>query len=99
MSTLDILRIIFGGLFILFVPGLSWSYVFFARKNIDWMERAALALGLSIALVPMVIFWLYFVFHLKITLVSTCITVCGLTLAAVVVILVKRKFVRLEAKT
>ncbi len=98
MSALDLLRIVFGGLFILFVPGLSWSYVFFARKNIDWMERAALAFGLSIALVPIVVFWLYFIFHLKITLLSTCLTVSGLTVLAVVVVLVRRKFLQAEEK-
>ena len=34
MSLVEISRIFFGSVFVLFIPGLAWSYVFFARKRI-----------------------------------------------------------------
>jgi uncharacterized membrane protein len=90
MTILDGLRLFFGGLFVLFLPGLAWSYVFFARKNIDWIERLALSFGLSIALVPLSVFWLNWLFHMKITLLNTSLTVCGLVIIAGVYILARR---------
>jgi uncharacterized membrane protein len=90
MDVLEGLRIFFGSVFILFVPGFAWSYVFFARKNIDWIERIALSFGLSIALVPLTVFWLNWLFHVKITLLNTSLVVCGLTAIPVLYILITR---------
>ena len=90
MNILEILRMLLGSLFILFVPGLAWSYVFFTRKNIDWIGRVALSFGLSIALVPISLFWLNWLFHMKITLLSVSATVGGLTVSAMIYTLVKR---------
>ena len=90
MAILDGLRLFFGGLFVLFVPGFAWSYVFFTKKNIDWIERVALSFGLSIALVPLCVFWLNFLLHVKITLLNTSLIVCGLTAIPVVYIIIRR---------
>ncbi len=90
MTAVEVLRLIFGGLFVLFIPGLAWSYVFFLRKNIDWIERIALSFGLSIALVPLSVFWLNWLFDMKITLLSTLLTVCGLVVIAAVLILARK---------
>jgi len=90
MDVLEVLRLFFGGIFILFVPGFAWSYVFFARKNIDWIERVALSFGLSIALVPLTVFWFNWLFQLKITLLNTCLVVCGLIAIPVLYILITR---------
>ena len=90
MTAGEIVRLIFGSIFIVFIPGLVWSYVFFLRKNIDWIERLALAFGLSIALVPLSIFWLNWLFDMKITLLNTSLTVCGLVVIAAVLILARK---------
>jgi uncharacterized membrane protein len=90
MDVLEVLRLFFGGIFILFVPGFAWSYVFFARKNIDWIERVALSFGLSIALVPLTVFWFNFLFQVKVTLLNTCLVVCGLIAVPVLYILITR---------
>ncbi|MDP2729991.1 MAG: DUF1616 domain-containing protein [Dehalococcoidales bacterium] len=90
MSVLEVLRMFFGGLFVLFLPGFAWSYVFFAKKNIDWIERAALSFGISIALVPLAVFWLNWLFHTKITLLNTSLTVFGLILIAGVCIFIRK---------
>jgi uncharacterized membrane protein len=90
MSVLDGIVLFLGGIFVLFVPGFAWSYVFFARKSIDWIERLALTCGLSIVLVPLSVFWLNRLFHMKITLLSTTLTVSGLTILAGTCIIARR---------
>jgi uncharacterized membrane protein len=42
---LNVLRIIFGSIFILFLPGYAWSFVFFKKGEIDLIERIALSFG------------------------------------------------------
>ena len=90
MNILEGLRLFFGSVFVLFVPGFAWSYVFFARKNIDWIERVALSFGLSVALVPLTVFWLNWLFQVKITLLNTSVIVCGLTAIPAVYVIVRR---------
>ena len=90
MSILEGLRIFFGSVFILFVPGFAWSYVFFARKNIDWIERVALSFGLSIVLVPLTVFWLNWLFQVKMILLNTSLVVCGLTVIPVAYVLIRK---------
>ncbi len=90
MSLLEGLRIFFGSVFVLFVPGFVWSYVFFSTNKIDWIERVALSFGLSIALVPLTVFWLSWLFHVKITLLSTSLIVGGLTAVPAVYVLITR---------
>lgn len=51
-------RIVFGSLMVLFVPGFSLSYAFFSVKEIDVLERIALSFALSIATVPLLVFYL-----------------------------------------
>ncbi|MBT3363709.1 MAG: DUF1616 domain-containing protein [Chloroflexi bacterium] len=79
MVVLEWLRYIFGSLFILFIPGFSWSWIFFKKDKIDWIERIALSVGLSVALVPLTILWLNYVFGVKITLLNTILAVCILS--------------------
>jgi uncharacterized membrane protein len=79
MDALDVVRIIFGSIFVLFVPGFAWSYVFFNRGKIDLVERVALSFGLSIALVPLVVFWFNWVFHVKMSLLNTILIVLAIT--------------------
>jgi uncharacterized membrane protein len=90
MGILDGMRLFFGGLFVIFVPGFAFSYIFFARKNIDWIERIALSFGLSIALVPLCVFWLNWLFNIKVNLLNVALTVCGLIIIAIVYIFAKR---------
>ena len=84
MIVLEGLRVIFGSLFVLFLPGFAWSFVFFdrAKKEIDWLERVVLSIGLSIALVPLAVFWFNWVLNVKITLFHTILIVLGLIAAA-----------------
>jgi len=61
LSFAESFRIVFGSVFVLFLPGWVWSFVFFdnrREKKIDLIERIALSFALSIALVPLTIFYL-----------------------------------------
>lgn len=67
---IEIIRIIFGSVFVLFLPGFAWSFVFFKKEEIDVIERIVLSFGLSIVLVPLAVFWLNFFLGIKINLVN-----------------------------
>ena len=90
MEILEVLRIIFGSVFVLFLPGLVWTFVFFDRDEIDVIERVALSFGLSIALVPLVVFYLNFGFGLKISFVNTSLTILGLIATGIVLYAAKK---------
>ena len=84
------LRIIFGSVYVLFLPGFVISYIFFPKTRefeegeeqrekgaIDWIERIALSFALSIAIVPLVIFYLNLI-GLKISLLNSFLTILGI---------------------
>jgi len=47
-------RYVFGSVFVLFLPGYSLIKALFGSKELDNIERLALSVGLSLALVPLV---------------------------------------------
>lgn len=61
LTLLQSLRIVIGSFFLLVVPGLVWSFVFFPaaklESSLDWTSRIILALGLSMAIIPLAIFF------------------------------------------
>ena len=102
MDILEILRMVFGSIFVIFVPGFAWSFVFFAGKNLDWIERVAISVGLSIAIVTLGIFCLNLLFNIKITLLNVSLIVCVLILIPGIYItskkLIKRKHIADKVK-
>ena len=94
MVVLDVLKAVFGGIFILFLPGFIWSFVFFFKREIDWVERIALSIGLSIAIVPLTVFWLNWLFDVRITLLNTSLAVCVLIALPAAYLLVTRPVLR-----
>jgi hypothetical protein len=95
----DVLRILMGVMFILFLPGFVWSYVFFFRKGIDWIERIALSLGLSMALVPLIVFLLNWLFEIRITLANASITAFALMAVPAAYLWVTRPTLRQDLTT
>jgi uncharacterized membrane protein len=54
-------RAVFGSVYVLFLPGFIWSFVFFplrTERHIDLIELIALSFALSIAIVPLAVFYL-----------------------------------------
>jgi len=72
--------LIFFTLFLL--AGLLWSFVFFSKKEIDWVERVAISFGLSIGMVTLGIFWLMWLFHVRLNPLSACLVAGGLVVIA-----------------
>ena len=81
-------RIAFGSVYVLFLPGFIISYIFFPKtkefneknkeeKGIDWIERIALSFAISIAIVPLVVFYLNLI-GLKINLLNSFFTILGI---------------------
>jgi len=77
LSILESFRIVFGSVFVLFLPGYILSYLFFLEGKIDSLERVALSFALSIAVVPLVVFYLNLV-GLRISLLNSFFTVLGI---------------------
>jgi len=88
---IEILRVILGSAFVLFLPGFVWSYVFFEKGKIDEIERLALSFGLSIALVPLAVFWLNWIFKVKINLINTSLVILGLMGIASGILYIKKE--------
>jgi len=99
---LESLRIVFGSIYVLFLPGFIISYIFFPRTKefdeekiekekgaIDWIERIALSFALSIAIVPLAIFYLNLI-GVKINLLNSFLTILGIIVISVIVLNVKR---------
>lgn len=75
--TLQSFRIVFGLVYLLFLPGFIWSWVFWKRGEIDFIERLILSLALSIAIVPLVVFFLNKV-GLRINLLNSFLEIFGI---------------------
>lgn len=80
------LRYVFGGLFILFLPGFSLiEFLYAKRKELDGLTRLALSIGLSLAIVPLVGLGLnYTPFGIRLipaALSLACVTIIFLVLA------------------
>lgn len=92
LDFLYVLRIVFGAFYVLFLPGFFFSYLFFPKTrdfeskeevsgSLDWIERIALSFALSIAVIPLVIFYLN-LFGLKINTLNSFLTIFGIILVS-----------------
>jgi len=85
-----VLRWIFGGLLLVFVPGFGFIRALFPfERFIDRWERLALSCGLSIALAVLVAFGLNFT-PFGITLVPTTIVLAVITVLSILIATVRR---------
>jgi uncharacterized membrane protein len=57
-NVLHIIGAVLGAFYLLFLPGYAVSFLFFARGGIDIIERVALSFALSVAVVPLLAFYL-----------------------------------------
>jgi hypothetical protein len=83
------LRYAFGGLLILFLPGFSLIELLYYDKELDELTRFALAIGLSLAMVPLVGLVLNYT-PLGIRLLPVAFSLSGLTLASLILALKRR---------
>jgi uncharacterized membrane protein len=87
MPAFSVFRIIFGSLFILFLPGYHLTRVFFGKREIDRLERFALSFALSISVVPLLTFYANLL-----GLPITSLTVYGITLVIILLSILAHTF-------
>jgi len=87
---MQILLTIFSVIYVLFLPGFVLSFVFFKKGKIDIIERIALSFALSIAIVPLVVFYGNLV-GIKITQVSVILYVFMILVTAGIILLIQRE--------
>ena len=86
-----IIQAIIGLPLVLFIPGYALSYAFFPKKkDMDLVERIALGFGLSIATIPLSVFFLNQFLKIPITVYSSLAITVAITLVGVIV-WIKRK--------
>jgi uncharacterized membrane protein len=97
LDILESLRIVFGSVYVLFLPGLILTYAFFPKTrefddkedrekgSIDWIERIALSFALSIAIVPLAVFYLNLI-GVRINLLNSFLTILGIIVISSVIV-------------
>ncbi|MEK6895087.1 MAG: DUF1616 domain-containing protein [Nanoarchaeota archaeon] len=85
LGIVEALRIVFGSVYVLFIPGFIISFIFFRKEKIDSIERVALSFALSIAVVPLTIFYLNLI-GVKINLLNSFFTILGIILISLGII-------------
>lgn len=85
-------RIIFGIIYVLFLPGFLLTFIFFPKNkdNIDWLERIALSFALSIAVVPLVIFYMNLI-GVRISAVNSFFIILGIIALTITAIMIRSK--------
>jgi len=73
-----VIRAILGFILVFFLPGFAWTLVFFHKANI--LERLALSIGLSIALVTLSIIVLNVLFDVRINGTNALVTIIVITI-------------------
>lgn len=87
---LEAARLVFGGFYILFVPGLIMTYAFFDEKELTIFERFPFAFGLSLVTVSLTTFSLFRA-GMMISPWTILAVVTGLSLLAAGVAFMKQK--------
>jgi len=90
-------RVVFGSVYVLFLPGLVLSFVFFNKKEIDFIERIALSFALSIAVVPLLVFYLNLL-GMKINLVNSTLVIAFIIIGSLAAIAFERKKIKRKSK-
>jgi len=88
------LRAILGFILVFFLPGFTWTLIFFRRVVL--IERVVLSFGLSIALVTLTVCVINLLFDIKITGLNTFLTIIAITAIPVVPYCVMRFVVNSE---
>ena len=80
-------RYILGSIFVLWLPGYTFIKALFPEKELDSVERAALSIGMSIALVPIIGLLLnYTTWGIRLTPITISLLALTLTFATAAII-------------
>src|SRR3989344_4435347 len=102
MNYFESLRIVFGSVYVLFLPGFIISFIFFPKTqdsdakeegekgSIDWIERIALSFALSISIIPLAVFYLNLI-GIKINAINVSFIVLGVIAVSLAILAIKIK--------
>lgn len=90
-------RIVFGTVYLLFLPGFVWSWVFWKKSELDVIERFILSLVLSIAIVPLIVFFLNKV-GVKINSLNSILEILAVIIIGIITYLIISKFRKSEVQ-
>jgi len=82
LERLSIIRALLGFILVFFLPGFTWTLVFF--KQINVIERIALSFGLSIAVVTLSLIALNLLVGIKITGLNSALIIIVVTIIPLV---------------
>ncbi len=91
LERVPVIRAILGFILVFFLPGFSWTLLFFRQINI--LERVALSLAMSIAIVTLSLFIVNFLFKVPLTGLNTVLIILFLIILPVFLYYLN-KFVR-----
>jgi len=87
----EVISVIGGSFTLLFLPGFSLTYALFLKGEIDALERLVLSVALSIATVPLVVFFANRFLGVKITLINSVGAILLICAVGVTVYYVRRR--------
>ena len=91
LEHLSILRALLGFILVFFLPGFAWTLIFFRQINV--IERVALSLGLSIAVVTLSLLSLNRLVGIRITGFNSVLVILAVSIIPIVVYYLNR-FIR-----
>lgn len=84
-SSVPALRAVIAFVLMFFLPGFAWTLVFFGdRRQINLLERLAMSIGLSIAIVVLCVLALNVLLHISITSFHTLLIILMITVIPIV---------------
>lgn len=83
LEGLSIVRAVLGVILVFWLPGFAWSLVFF--REVSHLERLALSLGLSLAIVTLSIMLTNILFGIRITALNSVLVIVTVTIVPLVV--------------
>ena len=93
-------RYILGSIFVLWLPGYTFTKALFPEKELDSVERAALSIGISLALAPIIGLLLnYTPWGVRLISITLSLLALTLTFASVAIVREHRHKLRQSSKT
>ncbi|MBU0597472.1 DUF1616 domain-containing protein [Patescibacteria group bacterium] len=83
-------RLVFGAVFVIFIPGFIWTWVIWSKDKIDNLERTTLSIVFSIAIVPLLVFILNKI-GLLINTLDVIIEIFVICLIGIILLIFKNK--------
>lgn len=90
MAVLSVLRVVAGALFILFLPGFTWTWVLCDKQRTSILERVVYSFALSVALISIAFFFCSRL-GVRIDFLSSLVIVVIITLLPFMHILLRKK--------